>query len=55
MILGNNHLNLFAKSSVSPADYIISLIQCAAEVPTGSAPFFEWLTMKRSACAILAN
>ena len=55
MILGNDYFNLFAKSNVSSADYIVSLIQCAAEVPTVCAPFFERLTMKRSACVILAN
>ena len=41
MILGNDHFNLFAKSNVSPADDIISLIQCAAEVTTGCALFFR--------------
>ena len=55
MILGNDHLNLLAKSSVSPAYYNVALIWCAAEVTTGCALFSEWLKMKRSACVILAT
>ena len=57
MILGNDHFNLFAKSSVSPADYNVALIWSAAEVTTGCAPFFrvakdETLSM-RDSCELI--